>query len=351
MRRALLTLALTLFSPLVMAQQPSAGGSMRVSVEHVSPVGVAVPLAGHPVILEAWTRKAMSSEMEISEAWRGSSDAAGLVVFSSLPSLPPGSHYRASVLYRGVSFATKQVTGPNPMQTETVRVYERTADASELTGSLVASVRVEEAVLVVNVRLFLDNPLLEVVDLDQVRPGLRMPLLLPAVFGAPLDRGLIPMDNAGKHMRRDAEPDRGRFVFADGALYYRGPILPGDMTLTAAYAVPIVETAQTLALSAPVELERVFVSGEWSDRIAPRLIVERPHSLHDSHSRERWGRAIQLDDGLKKGEPLLVQVDRLPVVGVVPRAVTVGGSVLLVTSFGLAVVIGRRRRRHRDADS
>ena len=203
---------------------------------------------------------------------------------------------------------------------------------------------VRDGFLIVDTSLALSNRSRQTVDTRRMGPGLRVPLALPAVHGGPWELGVIPPDTGPRHVSLRATPQRGRFQFLDGAIFFQGTIPPSRlMTLQVRYALPIVEERQDVALTSPVPLDQLMVTTTWTDRVAPRVVPDRAFLAVGREPGEAVQRFLRVEPPPAVGEAFVLHVDRLPRPHAVRNQLAIGGGVLLVVCFGLSLVALRRR--------
>lgn len=317
------------------------GTQARVEVQHVAPSGATSALAGAEVLLEAWSQAGMGGAGSLVAARTAITGSDGVATFSALGDLK-GTQLKPSVVYKGVTYAAEGIEATGRV---TLRVYEPTGRPSDLKMSVFGNLDVREKQVIVGVRVGLENSGREVLDYDRRAEGLRVPLLLPAIYGGAMRVGVIPGETAARHMAMRLTPDRGRLVFEGGHLVYRGPVLPGErQTLEVRYALPIVEERQDLAFAAPVDLSSVTLDAVWSQKIAPRVFFEAPFTSVERDEALNHRRRMRLLSEPKAEQAVVVRVDRLPRAVALQATVAWGGMSVLVLVFVLALVAGRTRR-------
>lgn len=354
------------------------GSGLPVRVTRVSPKGAVHPVGDAEVLLEHWVRPpGRDAERELDGVWRGRTDARGRVRFPGTPTEgngPSGPHERRGpggsssgewipvtvddgVLFRGQSLGDRR--GEEPLS---LRLYEATTDRSALGASLRLGLSVHQGRLVVQSVTELRNDGRQLVDLRDGDP-LRVPVLLPEVMGRPMDRGLLPREAASDRLVYEVTPERGRLVLDEGALWYEGPVPPGDgPRIRVRYTLPIVAARQDLALTTPLDLERLVVTSTWSRWIDPRVLPSVAGGDREDEGRSRAAsgppdftvaerrqgeqrqRFFHLDRAPEAGETVHVRVDRLPRPERVLTGAATVGAVLLLALFGLGFAALRQRR-------
>ncbi|MGM0575474.1 MAG: hypothetical protein ACQEXJ_07060 [Myxococcota bacterium] len=315
-------------------------GDPVVRVVSVDPEGRVEPLADAEVVLEHWSRPpGRDTEPTLDDSWIGTTGEGGRVVFQDVPL--GGGELRATLVRDGVTFRAMDVGGGEASE---IRVHEVTTDRDGLHATARMGLELREENLVVDQTLSVRNEGTRAVDLTRKGHGLRIPVPLPAVFGGSLDRGLLPPDTAARHMATRSRPERGRFVYEDGAMYWEGAIPPGKtIDLQARYALAITHTRQDLAFSTPLPVDSVTLTTSWPDRVAPVVVPEAPYEVVERRDGETIQRFVRLGEAPEPGEAVVVRVDRLPQPLRVYLGVAWGGGFLLAGLFFLAVLAGRRR--------
>lgn len=322
--------------------------SVLIEVQRVTPEGPILPIEGLEVTLERWTRPAPAAAQNgerprLDAAVTVRTDAAGRATFPA-SAAPPDLTLVASTVHRGVTFQTDVTPRAAAAGPTVLRVYEPTVSLADLRFDVFAGLEVQESNLIVEETFTILNRGAHVVDLERSPDGLRLPLLVPAAFDRAIDPGLIPSATAGRHMSQARQPDRGRFSFERGGLVYRGPIPPGgDVRLQVRYAIPLVHERLDLALTSPIDVERLLVSAAWSGRVAPRLFPTVPFTTAQREAGGSVQRVVRWDAPPKAGEHAVLRLDRLPRGLEVQRSVALIGSLVAFALFGLLVLASRRR--------
>ncbi len=122
-------------------------------------------------------------------------------------------------------------------------------------------------------------------------------------------------------------------------LRLRGP----STTLQVRYALPISDERQDLALTPTVALSRLMVATTWFDRVAPRVVPDRPFLAVGREPGEAVQRFLRVESPPKLGEAFVLHVDRLPRPRAVQTRLAVGGGILFAIVFVLSLVALRRR--------
>jgi len=334
---------------------PAVGGPVVVKVLKVDRSGSVTPLPGAEVVLERWmgdpmrapkleNRAAGMVGIRLAGAKVGTTDSQGQAQFEP-PQMAPGQLLSVSVLHDGHTFGGEQFK-PSAKPVE-IRVYERTEDTSELSCDLFVGMFVDERMVVTDITMTFNNNQPVIVDTD--RTGLRLPMVLPAVRGEPVE-GVLP-DGALRNIANQRQPVRGRIRMEKGTVVYRGPIMPGSsQQIRLRYGIPIERSVQDIAIKSVLKADRVRVLARWSRRIAPRLVPTRSFTAFERDEGEFRQRQIVIDGELPANTPMLMHLDRLPHATSAEGTVALIGSLVLLALFGLALVappeaLERFRRR------
>lgn len=317
-------------------------GPISVKVVKVSPSGATAPFVGAEVVVELWVGQggrmpdlsARASGMvgiQLAAASIQVSGSDGIATFPS-QTLGVGQRLTVSVLADGHTFGGQPIEPGKPSE---IRVYDRTEDVSSLSSELLIGLFVDERMVVADVTLTFHNDSPQIIDVEQ--QGLRLPMVLPAVRGWPVE-GVLP-DGALRHIANQREPIRGRISMEKGSVVYRGPILPGrGQKIRLRYGIPIENSRQGLGIVSKMDSTRVRVISRWSKRIAPQVVPGRSFTAFERDQGEQRQRQIVIDDPLPAGTPLLLNLDRLPYAVGAESAVALIGSLVLLALFGFALL-------------
>lgn len=325
--------------------QPEASSTLPVRVVHVSPEGAVSAWSDAEVVLESWTRPpGPSGDKVLGACWTGRTDAQGFVAFGGLQPLASGEYVptvvRDGVVFRGPAVGKDASFGPID-----VRVYDVTPAQASLSLTLHVDLSVRDGFIIVDSTAIVQTASRRAVVLGAENDGLRLPIALPALYGAAMPWGLLPPETSRRHMALRATPAHGRFAFVRGGLFYQGAIIPGQpSSLQWRYALPLSAERMDLALSSPIEMTSLAVSTTWSNRVAPRVVPDRPHQLHQRLRGEEVQRFARIDDPPAPGESFLLRVGRLPMPLVVQAHAAVVGAAFLFGLFLLALIAWRPRR-------
>ena len=323
---------------------PRVRPDLTVRVVHVLPDGTVSPLSGATVHLEQWAsaKGPMSGGPTLTETWSAVSSDDGLVAFSGVDR-ENGASLVATTVRDGMPFRTQDIQSLDGRLVE-LRVYDITPSLDGVEGTLHMEMSVRDGFLIITGVLGLSNPTRRVVHAAREGSGLRFPVPLPAVFDTSLDLGFMPPETSRKHMAVQIEPNRGRMVFERGGLFYDGPILPGvRQSIEVRYALPITDERMDLAFRSEIPLTMVVIGSMWSDRVAPRVVPNRPFMVRQVRRGESFQRVMRVLEPPPEDTALLIRVDRLPRPLKVQGQLAIYGSLFLLGIFGLALIRGRMR--------
>jgi hypothetical protein len=326
----------------------AAGEGPRVQVTQVTPGGAVLPLAGAEVLLETWGHPGAGPDAErvLLKSQVAVTDPGGSVTFlppvgapgggaGETPGANPDHEHVPSVIFHGLSYHGTPLGAEGEQE---IRVYEPTPERGDLAMSQEVELRIEDKLIFVDLTVALMANGRRTIDLRDT--PLRVPLWVPAVLGQPVDPGLIP-EGAERNMRLGLEPGRGRLLVEGGGVAYRGSVVPGQLQrLSIRYGIPIEAERLALGVDPSVDLESLVVSAVWSNLIAPILVADRSFLTVEQPNREHVVRAVRFDPPPKRGEPVVLHLDRLPRPGVLERWVAYGG--LAVAGLGLVFCIAWR---------
>lgn len=325
----------------VLLSSPAVGAAgFPVRAVLVAPDGGSSPLSDQEISLEVW--KSVPGPMgdrALETAFTARTDALGRVSFDGVP-VVSGGQYVASTVFQGISY--ERIAARGGAGTE-LRTYQRTDSVDRLSGSLRVHLSTRDGFVIVDTTLSIDNSGREVVDLT-TGDGLRMPIALPALYGEAIQRGIINRQTGPGHMSTRATPAIGRFEFLHGGVYWQGAAVPGEVVaLQVRYGLPIVDERQDLALSSPIDISDVIVSSDWTDRVSPRVVPDRPFRAVGRDPGEQVQRFMLLEKPPKAGESMVIHMDRLPRPLAVFTAAAWAGIFALLMAFVLVTLTVRRR--------
>lgn len=324
--------------------KPPPKPGIPVRVRTVTADGSLQPLSGAEVLLERWASSpATMGEKRIDAVYRSTSDDRGVARFP-LEARAGGAELVASTVVDGV---TRRASPPaaNSRAPIDLRVYELGGEVGELEGTVQLDLSVRDGFVIIETAWTVRTTGRRLVRLEG-DDRLRVPIALPSVFGGSMDEGMLPNETTRRHLALQVSPPTGRLVVRGGAVFFEGVISPGVGTaLRIRYALPIVAERMDLALRPPIKTNSLSISTEWSERVAPRVVPERSFRAYRSARAETVQRLLVLEEPPEAGETLVVHVSRLPRPLDVHAAVAIGGSLVLLFLFALALVSGWRRER------
>jgi hypothetical protein len=313
-------------------------------VRRVSEDGSLAPVSGVEVLLERWASSPASmGEKRIDAVYRTTSDSMGVARFP-LEARAGGAELIASTVDEGITRFASPSTG-NTRAPIDLRLYELGGQADDLQGAMQVDLSVRDGFVIVETSWTVRTTGRRLVRLEG-EERLRVPLALPAIFGDSMDSGMLPNDTARRHLALQVSPETGRLIVKNGAVFYEGTIPPGPGTsIRVRYPLPIVAQRMDLAFRSPIKTSSLSLSSAWSDRVAPRVVPETPFRAYRSVRSENVRRFLVVKEPPAAQESLVIHVSRLPRPLDVHAAAAVGGSLVLLFLFGLALVSGWRRER------
>ncbi len=330
--------------PLRTGSVPTVRPGIPVQVRRVSEDGSVAPVSGVEVLLERWTSSpATMGKKRLDAVYRSTSDAAGYARFP-LEARAGGAELIASTVEEGITRFASPVSANNRAPID-LRLYELGGVAEELQGAMQVDLSIRDGFVIVETSWTVRTTGRRLVRLED-EDRLRVPLALPAVFGDSMDAGMLPNDTGRRHLALQVSPETGRLVVRDGAIFYEGTIPPGPGTsIRVRYPLPIVAERMDLAFRSPIKTGSLSLSSAWSDRVAPRVVPETAFRAYRSVRSENVRRFLVVKEPPAPGEALVIHVSRLPRPLDVHAAAAIGGSLVLLFLFGLALVSGWRRER------
>jgi len=317
--------------------------SITISVVALSPSGRLVSGAGAEVRLELTRMGEMGGELE--RAWITTADAEGRATFADVPPLAPGRQLGAIARWHGVEWRGDVRAGAPT----TIVAYSLTADRASLRASLSYTLIPSEEELIIDQLMRVttgDDP--RAVDLERGE-GLRVPLLVHAVFGAPAPGGWMPPRPSPDTTRFSLQPPSdqlGRLVVERGELVYRGIVPPSGVTILAQYPVSYADdTRHLLAMSSPVALELLQLTLPARAGLAPEVALRTPFQTIVRPTGDGVQRLLVPLTLPAPGEPLLVDVHDTPSRLAFVRPMVVGLTLGVVVVLWLAFLRTRRGAR------
>jgi hypothetical protein len=331
-------------SPQVGAAARGAAAGVHVNVQRVSAAGALSSAAGVEVLLERWTTApSRMGESALDAIYQATTGPDGRAVFPAA-ARAGGATVVASVVDRGITRRASPDTR-TPNRPIALRLYDDEGTPSELEGVMQIDLSIRDGFVIVETAWTVSTTGRRLVRFEG-DGRMPVPMALPAVFGGSLDAAMLPPDTARRHLALSVSPETGRLVLRDGGIFFEGHIAPGQGTLIRVrYALPIVAERMDLAVRSPIALAGFSLSSSWSDRVAPRVVPDRAFRAHRRVRGETVQRLLRVLEPPAAGEPMVLFVSRLPRPLDVHAATAVGGSLILLFLFGLAVASGWRRER------
>ena len=331
-----------LVASLLLCTQQVDAAETPVTVLHIAKDGTSKAVPDIEVAVESWrTVPGPTANRELDAVLHGRTDSDGVARFV-LPPTASGGEQFATTVYDGLTYQSEPLT--ETTSGVTLRIYDASGDLSSLLGRMTVGLDVRDGFVIVDSTLVLFNRERIAIDTRLSGNGLRLPVALPAVLGGAWEAGVIPSDTGPRHVSLRQNPEQGRFQFADGAIFYQGPVLPGrPTTLQVRYGLPIIDERQDVALTSSVALEQLMVTTTWTDRVAPRVVPDREFLAVGRQPGEAVQRFMRVEPPPKRGETFMLRVDRLPLPDAVQNQLAVGGGVFLVVLFSVSLVALRRR--------
>ena len=313
-----------------------------VSVTKVTEGGQTLPLDGVEVALEDWRSvPGPKAQRDLDAVYHARTDSQGVARFD-VPLAASGAQRVASLVYQGNTYVSDAIEVASAGAA--LRVYDTSASLEALQGRMTISLDVRDGFVIVDTTLVVFNTQRVTIDTRRAGSGLRVPVALPAVGETPWESGVIPSSTGPRHVSLRQSPERGRYQFHEGSIYYQGPLFPGQpTTLQVRYALPIIDERQDVALTSPMDLEQLLITTTWTDRVAPRVVPDRAFLAVGREPGESVQRFMRIEAPPVAGEAIVIRVDRLPRPHKVQNQLAVGGGVSLLVLFGLSLVALRRR--------
>lgn len=311
----------------------------------VSRMGVDRRMAPAPAVRVLRERLKRSAGMEGGETlvavWETRTDAGGVATFTDVP-LGAGEEDRYAAMALGTRWPAE--VSPDAPTAPTVTIFERTRDLGALALDLQVGLELRDANFMIQQQFVVINDGLQAVDLTD-GPGLRVPLLTHAVFGASLDSGFLPLRPDTRTSRFEVTPPGGRVSVERGALVFRGVVPPGRaVQIRASFAVPFGPDARhTLALRSDLPFEGLRFGVTAPDASGLKVALGAPHDT--AARRAGDGTELWL---VPRAMPAVGEVVTLHVANTPDRLATqrdVGLALGFGVLFALTAVFAGSRRR------
>lgn len=326
---------------------PAAVVTRRVRVQLFGPDARLQPIGNVEVRRERYRRSAgMDAATELVAAWHTTTDVRGDAFFPVDP--PPGvaESDRFVATWQGLDWDSDE-GGESPHGGSSITVFPITTATDAFSMALDATVELRDTNFIVRQQWKLTNTSLEAIDFTR-DSGLRIPLLVHAVFGAPFDLGFLPLRPDNRTTSFSFSPERGRLAVERGALVFRGVVPPGRaVDVRAGFAVPYnQDDSHTLALRSDFPMQ-ARVSVVIPDQSGLTATLNTPHRTLQQATAD--GRQLMLApvEDFAAREMLAVHIrntpDRLAIVRQVGLGLA-GGIFFVIT----AIFFATRRSGRRD---
>lgn len=328
----------------VSVQAEELGFSVNTRIVHVSPDGSQAPAAGVRAWLIASKNKPgpHGARAETIGKWTAVTRDDGRLNFVGVKRHRAAA-YRVVVPFQGVAYRSEEFSAGGASPTR-IELYQVQVIPQNISVKSHWAVDLDETNLLVEQTTRVSNPTLTTMDYTHSPLGLRIPTLSHLIDGRVAAWGLFPKGSI--HGKPKPSTGQGRIVSEHGAIVYRGPVLPGDnLFLKLTYYIPYDTERLTVGAISDVPVTDAAVSVRWTSRVFPRVGLSTPHRAVRS-SDNALNRADLLHlGGLKVGEPIIVEFDRLPVQAKIPIWMAGSGTVLGVSAFLLLLLGFIMRKR------
>jgi hypothetical protein len=233
--------------------------------------------------------------------------------------------------YRSVEFAAGQ---PAPAQ---LRVYHVIPEPSDVSLKLHWSVDIGEVYLRVTQIVRVQNPTNTTMDYTHSPLGLRLPTLSNVIGEQVLTWGVFPPGKV--HGNPTPSTGQGRLFSENGAIVYRGPVLPGTkLFFKVSYDIPYETEQVRLGALSDVPVADAAATVRWTTRVQPRIRLSTNHrAVRNSDTTLNRTDLLHLG-GLQIGEPFIIEFDRLPAQSSFPMWIAASGAAVGILAFFLLIV-------------
>ncbi len=330
-------------APVTAAPDAPRAFSASVKIVEVLPDGTARPLPFASGALIGWARQPGPHGGTESVILRrqARANADGLLSVPDAAAFGE-ARYRFEVTFQGVPYRSGEF-GITETAPDEVRVYHTAKDASAIRLRLLYTLDVGESGFSVTQLVKVENTALTVFDAAQAPLGLRLPTLTNRVLGRIPTWGIYPK---GRPVGGAApSTGLGRVVGEHGGQVFRGPVLPGeDLFFQFTYQLPYLHEKVTLGSVTDLPVRDALITLRYPDHLGVRARLENPHRALSG----REGTMVRLDlvpnVRLNAGDPLVIEIDRLPAPSQVPERAA-SGVVIVILFVGAAIISGLRRRQ------
>lgn len=316
---------------------------VEVKLTEVTPDGHVRPLAGQVAWAVAVSRGMgpHGANDDTVGRWRTVSDLSGRAVFTDVGFIDKAS-YQVIVPFQGVTYRTEEF-GSNGQPVE-LRVYHVRPEPTDLTLSALWKVELAESFLRVSQLVKVQNPTLTTFDYVHSPKGLRLPTLSFVAFDRILTSRVFPPGDT--HGGQPPSTGQGRLVGEDGAIVYRGPVLPGNaLYFEFSYNLPYDDETARLGTVSDLPLSEAMLTLVWSDRVHPRFHLERPHRVFRGEEDGLQRADLVVQGRTEAGAPIVLSLDRLAAQSHLPQHAAKVGAVAAFALFGVLVAGAVRRRK------
>ncbi|HIA04945.1 MAG TPA: hypothetical protein EYN06_00710 [Myxococcales bacterium] len=320
-----------------------AGTSIPVKVIEVTPEGVQRPLAGAQAWLVAIKRKPgpHRAKVETVGRWMARSDEQGQLLFRGVQS-HPGASYQVLQPFQGVSYRSAEFSLTSPPRE--IRVYHLSQNTEGIGMRVHWTISVGEIYLRVSQVIRVENSGMTTVDYTHSLQGLRVPTLSYMIGARVMTHGMFPPGTL--HGNPAPSTGQGRIEAENGAVVYRGPVEPGNrLFFELSYNIPFKNQAARLGAVSDVPILDAAASVRWGHMVSPKVRLESKH-------RAIWRKQASFTEvdllqvgNLEPGQPLVVNLNHLPIQSNIPQWIAGVIGVLALALFILLVMGFAMRRR------
>jgi hypothetical protein len=322
------------------------GAMLRVRVLEVGGDKVIRPLAGQAVTVVALEGGGGPHAVSgtLLGQWHARTDATGMALVAGVTP-PPNAVLRVVAPYQGVTYRSQEnITLPRFKPVE-LRVFPVRVPPGDVGLRCAWLIEVGESHLLVTQEVVVENPSAVTIDYVNSSHGLRIPTLSYLLGDNQiLTHGVFPP--GALHSRVMPSTGQGRVFSENGAVVYRGPVLPGtDLSFRFSYAVPFSSESARFGTVSDVDVRFAQVVVAWSRRAFPRVQLERAHRATTRQTETSVRVNMTVEGTLRGGEALVLRFDNLPVQTAVPRWIAGVGGALAIGLLVLLVITAWLRRR------
>jgi len=283
---------------------------------------------------------------EIVGRWHALTDNAGRAQFEAV-ALAGMERAQMTVPFQGVAYRSEELTQLG--KDIQIRVFHTRAAGVDIRMRSEWTLELSDSMIRVTQVVHLENPTRTTMDYTHAPAGFRVPTLSHALSNnRVVTYGMFP--NGPLHGDVSPSTGQGRVESEDGAVVYRGPVLPGDgLFFRVAYNIPYEQETVHLAAVADVSIREAVVSVVWTHKAHPRIRLSRPHRAMKSDQGGFSRVDFMINGRLDEGTPLVIHLDHLPMASPIPRWVALAGGVGVVAVLLLLLVSAVLRRKRSSA--